>query len=286
MKPKPIDEGNWDLILKPKTHLLDLNVRELVRYRDLVGLLVKRDLASVYKQTVLGWLWFIIQPIMTTVMYMFVFGNIAKIGTDGIPQPLFYYSGTVLWTFFANNLTKSSETFAANSGLFGKIYFPRFTVPISYVLTNAFSMAIQLGMLVAFCIYYLVTGYVFIPSFWLLLLPVLLLQMGLLGTGIGITISALTTKYRDLKHLVSFGMQLWMYATPVVYPVSQVPAKWRWAYSINPVAPIVETFRYALLGKGTLDIVAWGASVVFTLVIFFVGVVVFNYNERTFIDVV
>ncbi|HRY53132.1 MAG TPA: ABC transporter permease [Spirochaetia bacterium] len=279
-------EGDWDLVIKPKTNLFDFNLRELIRYRDLVGLLVKRDLASVYKQTVLGWLWFIIQPLLTTVMYMFVFGNIAKIGTDGIPQPLFYYSGTVLWTFFSTNLIKSSETFAAKSGLFGKIYFPRFTVPLSYVATNAFSMGIQFLMLLAFYLYYLAAGYAFLPTPMMLLLPLLVAQLALLSTGLGITISAMTTKYRDLKHLVSFGMHLWMYATPVAYPVSQVPEKWRWAYAVNPVAPIVEAFRFALLGKGSFDATAWIWSIIFSVFIFLAGVAVFNHNERTFIDVV
>lgn len=274
------------MILKPKTRLLELNIRELFHYRDLIGLLVKRDLASVYKQTVLGWLWFIIQPLMTTVMFMFVFGNIAKIGTDGIPQPLFYFSGTVLWTFFATNLTKSSETFASNSNLFGKIYFPRFTVPISYIATGAFSLAIQLTTLAIFCVYYLATGYAFHPSPWLLMLPVLIVQLAMLSTGFGITVSSLTTKYRDLKHLLVFGVQLWMYASPIVYPLSQVPAKWRWAYLINPVSSVIETFRYSLLGKGTLDLGALGISMSFTVALFFVGIVVFNHNERTFIDIV
>jgi lipopolysaccharide transport system permease protein len=279
-------EGDWDLVIKPKAGLLDLNIRELLRYRDLVGLLVKRDLASVYKQTVLGWAWFIIQPLFTTFVYMFAFGGIAKIGTDGIPQPIFYFCGTTLWSYFSQSLLKSSDTFVANAGLFGKIYFPRFTVPISYTITNAFSMGIQFLALLVFYLYYMATGYSFHTSLLMLLLPLLILQLGMLGTGIGITVSSLTTKYRDLKQLLGFGMSLWMYATPIVYPLSQVPEKWRWIFTINPVSPVIETFRYALLGKGTFDPLAWGVSWIATIAFFLLGIVVFNYSERTFIDVV
>jgi lipopolysaccharide transport system permease protein len=279
------DEG-WDLIIRPKAGLFELNIKEIFHYRDLIGLLVKRDLASIYKQTVLGWLWFIIQPLFTTFVFMFAFGGIAKIGTDGIPQPIFYFCGTTLWSYFSQSLTKSSETFVANAGIFGKIYFPRFTVPISYTVTNALSMAVQFVALLVIYLYYLVIGYHFETSLLILLLPLLIIQLGMLGTGIGITISALTTKYRDLKQLLGFGMSLWMYATPIVYPLSQVPDKLRWIFVINPVSSVVETFRFALLGKGTFDPVAWGVSFVVTLIFFILGIVVFNYSERTFIDVV
>ena len=255
-------------------------------YRDLIGLLVRRNLASVYKQTILGWLWFIIQPLFTTAIYIIVFGSIAKIGTDDIPQPLFYFSGTMLWTFFSVNLTQSSETFAANSGLFGKIYFPRFTMPISYVITNAVSMGVQFAFLLAFYAFYLLRGYAFSPSLWLIAVPLLILQLGMMGTGIGLTISALTTKYRDLKQLLNFGMTLWMYATPIVYPLSKVPEHWRWAYTVNPVSPVIEAFRFALLGKGSVDLSAIAVSIGATLLLLFLGIVIFNYSERTFIDVV
>lgn len=279
-------EESWDLVIEAKKKIFDLNLKELFNYRDLVGLLVRRDLASVYKQTILGWAWFIIQPLFTTFMYMFVFGGIAKIGTDDIPQPIFYFCGTALWSYFSQSLTKSADTFVANAGLFGKIYFPRFTVPIAYTLTNALSMAVQFGALLVLYVYYLATGDVFQPSLWLFVIPLLIIQLGMLGTGIGITVSSLTTKYRDLKQLLGFGMTLWMYATPIVYPLSKVPEKWRWVFAINPVSPVIETFRYALLGKGTLDIGAWSVSLVVTVLFFVFGVVVFNHSERTFIDVV
>jgi lipopolysaccharide transport system permease protein len=282
---KENDEG-WDLVLKPKVNPVDFNIKELIHYRDLIGLLVKRDLASMYKQTVLGWAWLIIQPLLITFTYMFVFGGIAKIGTDGIPQPIFYFCGTTLWSYFSMSLTKSSDTFVSNAALFGKIYFPRFTMPIAYALTNAVSMGVQFIALLVFYIFYLVTGYSFNTSLLILVLPLLIVQLGMLGTGIGITVSSLTTKYRDLKQLLGFGMTLWMYATPIVYPLSQVPEKWRWVFIINPVSPVIETFRFALLGKGTFDPVAWSISLAVTCAFFLVGIMVFNYSERTFIDVV
>ena len=277
---------DWDLIIKPKDKLLDFNLREIFHYRDLIGLLAKRDLANVYKQTLLGPLWFMIQPLMTTLIYMFVFGNIAKMGTDGIPQPLFYFSGTMLWTFFSNNLTKSSETFAANAGLFGKIYFPRFTVPISYMITSFVTLGVQLILLMVFYAYYAATGVTVTPTWGLLLAPVLVVELGTLGIGIGIIISSFTTKYRDLKHLVSFGMQLWMYATPIIYPASEIPGRWRKLLALNPVSPIIEAFRSALLGHGNFDTRAILTSMGITAVIFLGGIVIFNHNERTFIDVV
>jgi len=286
MKAAKDNGDEWDLVLKPKSNLLEFNIRELLHYRDLVGLLVVRDLAGVYKQTILGWAWFIIQPLATTFIFMFVFGGIAKIGTDDIPQPLFYFCGTTLWAFFSTNLMKCSDTFVANAGLFGKIYFPRFTMPIAYTITNLFSMVVQLTALIVIYIYYLATGYHFTPTPWLITVPFLIVQLGMLGAGIGIMVSAFTTKYRDLKQLLGFGMTLWMYATPIVYPLSKVPAKWRWVYQINPVSAVVETFRYALLGKGTLDIVSWIISFVVTIVLFLAGIIIFNHNERTFIDVV
>jgi lipopolysaccharide transport system permease protein len=279
-------DGDWDLVIKPKDKLLDFNLREIFHYRDLIGLLAKRDLANVYKQTLLGPLWFMIQPLLTTLIYMFVFGNIAKIGTDGIPQPLFYFSGTMLWTFFASNLTKSSETFAANAGLFGKIYFPRFTVPISYMITSLVTLAVQLVLLIAFYAYYAAMGVAVTPTWGLLLAPVLVVELGVLGIGIGIIISSFTTKYRDLKHLVGFGMQLWMYATPIIYPASKIPGKWRSLLALNPVSPIIEAFRTALLGHGSFDVRAILISMGMTTIIILGGIIIFNHNERTFIDVV
>jgi lipopolysaccharide transport system permease protein len=283
---KTSTEENWDLVIRPRSGLFSFNIRELIHYRDLVGLLVQRDLASTYKQTILGWLWFIVQPLMTTLVFMFVFGGIARIGTDDIPQPLFYFCGTMLWSYFSQNLLKCADTFAVNAGLFGKIYFPRLTMPIAYIVTNALSMGVQFLALIVLYGYYLLAGYQFQPTLWLLSVPLLVIQLGILGAGIGIAISALTTKYRDLKQLLGFGVTLWMYATPIVYPISKIPQKWQWVSFANPVSPVVETFRYALLGRGTLDLTSLEWSLVATAVLFVFGLIVFNYSERTFVDVV
>jgi len=279
-------DGDWTTIICPKERLFELNIREIIRYRDLLLLLVRRDFVSVYKQTVLGPLWFIIQPLITTFMYMFVFGNIARMSTDNIPQPLFYFSGTMLWSFFSTNLTKSADTFIANAGLFGKIYFPRFIIPISYIITNSFTLVIQATVFSAFYLYYTVSGHAVSVTTAILFVPVFLCQLAALSVGCGIIVSSLTTKYRDLKNLLNFGMQLWMYATPIVYPLSMVPDKWRWAFVLNPVSPIIESFRFAVVGRGHIDgwqmIVSFGA----TLVILFFGIILFNHNERTFIDII
>lgn len=276
----------WTFVIEPKSRLFKFNFKELLHYKDLIGLLTRRDFVSGYKQTILGPLWFIVQPLITTIMYMFVFGNIIKIGTDNIPQPLFYFSGNMLWGFFASNLVKCSDTFAANSGLFGKIYFPRMIVPISYVLNNALTLAVQFATLLVFMLYYLVTGYAYGFSAWVLVVPLLLIQLSALGVGLGIIVSAITTKYRDLKNLVGFGMSLWMYVTPIIYPLSKVPAKWRWAFDLNPVSPMLEMFRFALLGSGRLELNLWLMSLVVTIIVSLLGLVIFSRNERTFIDVI
>lgn len=282
----PVEEEKWDLIIEPQRGLLDFRLRELYQYRDLLGLLIRRDFVALYKQTIMGPLWFMIQPIMMTLVYMFVFGNIAQLGTDGIPQPLFYFSGTILWTYFSHCLTKCANTFNSNAQLFGKIYFPRLAVPISYAVTETITVLIQFALLLVFYFYYMSVGHSFNPNAWLLLVPVLIVQLGALAIGIGIIISSLTTKYRDLKQLLAFGMQLWMYATPIIYPMSRVPEQWMWVYQINPVAPVIEMFRFAFLGSGNFPLFNWGVSLVLTLLIFLLGVIVFNRNERTFIDVI
>lgn len=279
-------EEKWTLVIEPKGRLFQFDFKELLHYRDLIGLLTRRDFVAGYKQTILGPLWFIVQPLITTLMYMFVFGNILKIGTDDIPQPLFYFSGTMLWNFFSTNLVKSSDTFAANSGLFGKIYFPRMVVPLSYILTSALTMAVQFATMLVFMVYYFFSGYHFNFSLWLLTVPLLVVQMAALGIGVGMVISAITTKYRDLKNLVSFGMSLLMYATPIMYPMSKIPAKWRWAFDINPISPILEMFRFSFLGSGRLELKLWLISLGVTAVVFWLGLIVFNRNERTFIDVI
>lgn len=280
------NDENWDLVINADKNLISFDIKEIIQYKDLIKLMIRRDFVSVYKQTIFGPLWFVFQPLMSTVMYMFVFGNIAQLGTDGIPQPLFYFSGTMLWSFFATNLQKSSDTFVNNAGLFGKVYFPRFAMPISYMVNALFTLGIQFGFMLIFYVYYLFTGYSFIPTFWILATPLYIVQLAMLGMGFGIMTSALTTKYRDLRNLVSFGLSILMYATPVVYPISNVPEKWKFLFQLNPVTPVIEMFRYSFLGNGNHDILMWLYSLAASIVIFWVGLVTFSHNEKTFIDVI
>jgi lipopolysaccharide transport system permease protein len=285
MRKKKLVEGDWDLVLEPKSRLFNIDIREIIRYRDLVWLFVKRDFATVYKQTILGPLWFVINPLLTTVMYTFVFGNLAKIGTDGIPFLLFYYGGTMLWTYFASCLTNGADVFTTNSGLFGKVYFPRLVVPISKVFSNMISLGIQFVTLMAFYVYYLATGTPLRPSPWAFALPLLVAWLAALGTGLGMIISSLTTKYRDLRHLLHFGISLAMYATPIIYPLSQIPEKYAWAFYLNPVSAPVELFRIWFYGPGQVPGSMIAASLGMTAVFLLLGLILFGRNERTFIDV-
>jgi lipopolysaccharide transport system permease protein len=277
---------NWSLIIKPKRKLLDLQIREIIRYRDLIFLLIKRDFVTQYKQTILGPLWYIINPLISTVMYTFVFGRLANIGTDGIPHTLFYYSGTMLWTFFAGCFTDSSNVFISNANIFGKVYFPRLVLPINYVFTNALKTLIQFLLLVAIFIYYLATGAEIRPSVLILLFPVLIIWIAAIGTGAGIIISSLTTKYRDLKQLVAFALNLSMYAAPVVYPLSEIPERFRWIAYANPVCAPIELFRYSFFGSGSLNNTMILSSVGITVSLVIFGLILFNQNEQNFIDVV
>ena len=274
------------MIIRPQRSLFDLRLDELWRYKDLVALFVRRDFVSVYKQTILGPLWYLIQPLLTTITFTIIFGNFAQLPTDGLPQFLFYMSGTVIWTYFASCLTKTSETFTSNAGLFGKVYFPRLAVPVSILLSNLVAFAIQFGLFLVFMLYFALSGADLHPNAWVLLMPVLILMMAGLGLGFGIIISSLTTKYRDLRFLVGFGVSLLMYATPVIYPISSVPAKYQWAILANPMTPIVEAFRYAFLGAGTVNMLHLAYSFGFMLVVVFLGTVIFNRVEQTFMDTV
>ena len=285
-KIKNEDNEKWDIILQPKTKLLDLQIREIIRYRDLVLLFIKRDFTTAYKQTILGPIWYIIQPLFSTIMYTFIFGNLAQIGTDGVPYLLFYFAGTMLWTYFTGTLNSASSIFTTNSGLFGKIYFPRLTVPISTTVGHIIKLGIQFACLLVFYIYYLIVGANVQPSWWILAFPLLIIWIGLLGCGIGMMISALTTKYRDLNQLLSFGISLAMYATPIVYPLSEAPANLAWVFYINPMSAPVELFRIWFYGAGSVPTPMIFLSLGMTAVIFFFGLVLFNRNERTFVDVV
>jgi lipopolysaccharide transport system permease protein len=278
--------NNWTRIITPSRKLLELNLRELWQYRDLVFLFVRRDFVAKYKQTVLGPLWFIVQPLLTTAMFMIVFGRIAGISTDGVPNLLFYLSGIVAWNYFANNLNETSGTFINNSGIFGKVYFPRLVLPVSMTLSGLISFAIQFLLLTAFLLYYSFQGEsVGITARWLWL-PLLILILACQGLGFGIIVSALTSKYRDLIHLVKFGVQLWMYATPVIYPISAIPDKYAWLLFLNPVAPVIELFRRAVLGTGTIPLSWILISILSTVIILGIGVLLFTKVEKNFMDTV
>lgn len=273
--------------ITPERHLFDLKLGEIWRYRDLLLLLVRRDFVALYKQTVLGPLWFFIQPLLTTLMFTLVFGNIAGISTDGLPKILFYLAGITCWTYFADTLTKTSETFTANANIFGKVYFPRAIVPLSIVISNLFKLAIQLALFLGFWAYFIfATDAPVKPNAVIAWFPVLVVLMATIGLGAGMLISSMTTKYRDLRFLLTFGVQLAMYATPVIYPVSEIPEKYQPLIALNPVTPIVETFRYGFLGAGTHDPAALGYSAICALAILLIGLVTFNKVEQTFMDTV
>ena len=279
-------DQDWDLIIEPRRAWWDLRLGQLWRYRDLIMLFVWRDFVASYKQTILGPLWFLIQPLMTTLVFTVIFGNIASLPTDGLPRFLFYMSGTIIWTYFASCLKKTSSTFTSNARIFGKVYFPRLAIPIADLISSLITFAIQFALFLAFLAYFMISGSDVHVTTWALLMPVLIFLMAGLALGFGIIISSLTTKYRDLHYLVGFGIQLWMYGTPVIYPISTIPEEWQWLATANPVTPIIETFRYAFLGAGSPS---WGGlsySFAFMLVVFIIGVLIFNRVESTFMDTV
>ena len=278
--------SNWSIEIKPKKKLLDIDLKGIWRYRDLFRMYVKRDIVTVYKQTILGPIWFLIQPILTTIMYMFVFGGLAGISTDGLPQPLFYMSGILLWNYFNAAFMVSSNVFTANASVFGKVYFPRLVVPLSGITSNLIKFAIQLGLFLLIYIYYLCMGTDLKPNWGLLLFPYLIFLIAFHAMSWGLVISALTTKYRDLTQLVTFGIQLFMYATPVIYPLSAAPEKYKHILELNPLTPIFETFRYSCMNTGYID---WGGllySTIFMLIMLFISVVIFSRVERNFMDTV
>jgi lipopolysaccharide transport system permease protein len=279
-------KDNWTQIIKPKKNLLEIDFKEIWAYRDLLLLFIRRDIVTKYKQTILGPLWFIIQPILTTLMYLLVFGRIANIPTDNTPPILFYLSGIVAWTYFSVCLTSTANTFLSNAGIFGKVYFPRLVVPLSIVISNIIQFLIQLGLLCIAIVIYYFKGVIFTFTSNLLLLPYLILLMALLGLGFGIIISSLTTKYRDLTNLMGFGVQLWMYATPIIYPLSVIPDKYKIFILANPLTAIIITFKSSLLGTQSINFSYLIYSSVFTLVILFLGIVIFNRVERSFMDTV
>lgn len=280
-------EQEFTTIIRPKTGIFDINLKEVWQYRDLIWIYTKRTFVLTYKQTILGPAWIFLNPFLTSLIYVFVFGGIAGIPTDGIPQMLFYLGGNAIWMFFSSSLTKTASTFTANANVFGKVYFPRLTLPISTVLSSVINFAVQMVLFIAFWVYYLAMGQIH-PNFSAILaLPLVLLQVGALALGCGIIISSLTTKYRDLAILVTFGAQLWMYITPVVYPISTLGEGWmRTILLINPTTCGVEAFRYMFLGQGMVEPGWWLWSSAVTLVVLVVGIVLFSRVEKTFMDTV
>jgi lipopolysaccharide transport system permease protein len=279
-------EEHWDLVIEGKSSLFDLKFSDVWRYRDLLFMFVKRDFVSFYKQTVLGPLWFFIQPIFTTLVFTFVFGNLAKISTDGLPQALFYLSGITAWNYFSDCLTKTSTVFRDNANIFGKVYFPRLIMPLSIVVSNLIRFGVQLILFIIIMIYYGFQHADFHITWAIAWFPVLVLLMAFLGLGLGLIITAMTTKYRDLSFLVSFGVQLLMYGTTVIYPLSAAPEKYRKFIELNPMTGIIEAFRYAFLGKGYFTLWSLGYSAIFTAVITMFGIIIFNKTERSFVDTI
>lgn len=277
----------WDLTIEPQNSIFKLNLKDVWRYRDLLGLLVKRDFTSFYKQTILGPLWFFIQPLFTTLTFVFIFGNLAGISTDGLPQPLFYMTGIVAWNYFSECVTKTSTVFKDNANIFGKVYFPRLIMPLSIVASNLVKLVVQFVMLIILFSYYIITQN-FTPnlSLYTLLIPIYILVMAALGLGLGMIISALTTKYRDLTFLVTFGIQLFMYATPVIYPLSSAPERYRWLIELNPMTNIIEGMRFSLLGTGSFSYSSLSYTVISTVIILVVGTLIFNKVEKSFVDTV
>jgi len=282
-----LHDENWDMIIKPQRGLFDLRLAELWGYKDLVFLFVRRDFVAVYKQTILGPVWYLIQPLLTTITFTVIFGQIAGLSTDGLPQFLFYMSGTVIWAYFADCLNKTSNTFVQNANLFGKVYFPRMAVPVSILISNLITFSIQFALFLTFALIFALRGVPIQPDWhWIAFSPLLVLMMAGLGLGFGIIVSSLTTKYRDLRFLVTFGVQLMMYATPVIYPVSSIPQRFQWIILVNPMTPILEAFRYAYLGAGEAKLGYLFYSFGFMLVVVFLGSVIFNRVEQTFLDTV
>ena len=272
--------------IKSKTGWFDIDLKELWQYRDLIWLFFKRNYSTKYKQTILGPLWLVLNPVITVTLYSLVFGGLGKLSTDGVPHFVFYLCSNALWSFFSISLTQTSTTFTANAAIMGKVYFPRLVMPISSVLTGMLDLMIQLGILIVVMVGYWVTGYRFALGPNLLLAPVLIVQAGILGLGCGIIVASLTTRYRDLAVLVSFGVSLWMYATPVVYTAGLIPEKYLGLYMLNPMSPIMECWRNAVIGSGSFYWGYWATSWVVTLAVLTLGVVLFSHIEKTFMDTV
>jgi lipopolysaccharide transport system permease protein len=277
-------EPGWDIIIEGSTSLFDLKFKDIWSYRDLLVMFVKRDFVSFYKQTILGPFWFFVQPLFTTIIYTFIFGRLASLSTDGLPPPLFYLAGITAWNYFADCFTKTSTVFKDNLQIFGKVYFPRLILPLSIIASNLVRFGVQMILFFAMIGYYYFQGNSLILSWSLLMFPLLVLMMALLGLGLGLIITAMTTKYRDLAFLVTFGVQLLMYTTTVIYPLSTAPEKYKRIIELNPMTGIIEAFRYCFLGKGEFSTFSLGYSGLITLIVLLVGIVIFNKTEKSFVD--
>lgn len=286
MNSKLITHESWDVVIKPIHGWFNINFKEIVQYWGLILLFVRRDFVVFYKQTILGPLWYIIQPLFNTLVFTLIFGKVAKIPTDGIPPFIFYLSGTVVWSYFSSCLNQTGKTFVVNAQIFGKVYFPRVTVPISIAITAVFQFIIQFMLFLGFFFYFWQSGSDIKPNIYVLTLPLILLHMAVLSVGIGLIISAATAKYRDLTFAMGFLVQLWMYLTPVVYPLSEVPDKYKIFILINPMTAVVESFRAAFLGASSLMPQELILSIILTILFFIVGIIVFSRVEKTFMDTV
>lgn len=277
--------SKWDTVIESKSSLFDVNFREIWHYRDLLFLFVKRDFVTVYKQTILGPLWFFIQPILTTITFTIIFGNVAGLSTDGSPKLVFYMAGITLWNYFSTCLTTVSGVFNANAGIFGKVYFPRLIMPLTIIVSNLMKFGVQFLLFLLFVFYYSFHGKIQ-PNSWVLLTPLIVLLMAIIAMGMGLILSSLTTKYKDLNQLISFGVQLFMYATPVIYPSSAVPQNFKWIVDLNPLVGLFNYFRYAYLGAGSFSFQMLYYPILFSIVILAFGIIVFNKTQKTFMDTV
>ncbi len=285
MHSKNTTVEQWDSVIESRHSLFDINLKELWHYRDLLVLFVRRDFVTVYKQTILGPLWFFIQPLLTTITFTLIFGNVAQLSTDGAPKIIFYMAGITLWNYFSSCLTTVSGVFNANAGIFGKVYFPRLIMPLTVVISNLMKFGVQFLLFVGFVIYFVVQDQI-APNTWVFLTPVIIVLMALIAMGIGLILSSMTTKYKDLNQLIGFGVQLFMYATPVIYPSSSVPLDYQWVVAINPLVGLFDYMRYAYLGVGTFALSDLIYPFLFSVVILIVGVLVFNKTQKTFMDTV
>ena len=285
MNQKNTTEEQWDSVIESRPSLFDINLKELWYYRDLLVLFVRRDFVTVYKQTILGPLWFFIQPLLTTITFTIIFGNVAQLSTDGAPKIIFYMAGITLWNYFSTCLTTVSGVFNANASIFGKVYFPRLIMPLTIVISNLMKFAVQFLLFICFVVYFTLHNQIQ-PNSWILLTPFIIILMALISMGIGLILSSMTTKYKDLNQLIGFGVQLFMYATPVIYPSSSVPQDYQWVVELNPLVGLFDYMRYAYLGVGEFAISDLVYPSIFSIVILAIGVLVFNKTQKTFMDTV